>query len=108
MTLDEAIKHAEEVAEEHTEYYASCDKYAEKYRQLAEWLKELKQLRADRDRLLDAFDKIRAEIERAADKQFEIAIGVTDLNERYTHIQMEKAYRHSLNIIDEYKAEVEP
>ena len=50
-------------------------------------------------------DKIRAEIEQAADKQFQIAMGVTDLNERYTHIQMENAYRHSLNIIDKYKAE---
>lgn len=52
-------------------------------------------------------DKIRAEIEQAADKQFQIAMGVTDLNERYTHIQMENAYRHSLNIIDKYKAENE-
>ena len=47
MTLDEAIKHAEEVAEEHTKYnfyggYESCDEIAEEHRQLAEWLKELK------------------------------------------------------------------
>ena len=58
-------------------------------------------------------DKIRAEIEQAADKQFQIAMGVADLNERYSHIQMENAYRHSLNIIDKYiidkyKSEVEP
>ena len=52
-------------------------------------------------------DKIRAEIEQAADKQFQIAMGVADLNERYTHIQMENAYRHSLNIIDKYKTEIE-
>lgn len=52
-------------------------------------------------------DKIRAEIEQAADKQFQIAMGVADLNERYTHIQMENAYRHSLNIIDKYRAESE-
>ena len=50
MTLDEAIKHAEEVAEEHTKYnrfggFESCDEYAKEHRQLAEWLKELKQLR---------------------------------------------------------------
>lgn len=55
----------------------------------------------------DIFDKIRAEIEQVADKQFQIAMGVADLNERYTHIQMENAYRHSLNIIDKYKAESE-
>jgi hypothetical protein len=52
-------------------------------------------------------DKIRAEIEQAADKQFQIAMGVADLNERYTHIQMENAYRHSLNIIEKYKEESE-
>lgn len=53
----------------------------------------------------DVLDKIRAEIEQAADKQFQIAMGVSDLNERYAHIQMENAYRHSLNVIDKYKAE---
>ena len=52
-------------------------------------------------------DKIRAEIEQAADKQLQIAMGVSDLNERYAHIQMENAYRHSLNIIDKYKSESE-
>lgn len=55
----------------------------------------------------EVLDKIRAEIEQAADKQFQIAMGVADLNERYTHIQMENAYRYSLNIIDKYKAESE-
>ena len=39
MTLDEAIKHAEERAS------LSCDECAEQHRQLAEWLKELKQYR---------------------------------------------------------------
>lgn len=56
---------------------------------------------------LGVLDKIRGEIEQAADKQFQIAMGVADLNERYTHIQMESAYRHSLNIIDKYNAESE-
>ena len=64
MTLDEAIKHAEEVAdkkdrekkkwerwlENDSDYRAvtekaSCELCAEEHRQLAEWLKELKQLR---------------------------------------------------------------
>ena len=57
---------------------------------------------------MDTLDKIRAEIRQAADKQFQIAMGVADLNERYTHIRMENAYRHSLNIIDKYKAEFDP
>ena len=54
MTLDEAIKHAEEVAEEKEEQaweaqlqeeYRICKDCAKEHRQLAEWLKELKQLR---------------------------------------------------------------
>lgn len=54
MTLDEAIKHAEEVIKEkegqaweaqlQEEYgmIKSCKEYASEHRQLAEWLKELK------------------------------------------------------------------
>lgn len=54
MTLNEAIKHAEEVAEEKEEQaweaqlqeeYRTCKDCAAEHRQLAEWLKELKQLR---------------------------------------------------------------
>lgn len=37
MTLDEAIKHAEEVGN-------ACDKCAKEHRQLAEWLKDYKRL----------------------------------------------------------------
>ena len=42
MKLDEAIRHAEEVAELNE---AECFECAEEHRQLAEWLKELKALR---------------------------------------------------------------
>ena len=42
MELDEAIRHAEEVAELNE---AECFECAEEHRQLAEWLKELKALR---------------------------------------------------------------
>lgn len=50
MTIDEVIKYAEKVAEEHTKYniyggFESCDKCAEEHRQLAEWLKKLKSLK---------------------------------------------------------------
>ena len=55
MTIEEAIKHAEEVAEEkEKEGKLLCDseagsigclKCAEEHRQLAEWLKELKRYR---------------------------------------------------------------
>jgi hypothetical protein len=62
MTLDEAIKHAEEVAEEKErsaklhqrpnknvkgsgKKYNACIECASEHRQLAEWLRELKELR---------------------------------------------------------------
>lgn len=55
MTLDEAIEHAEEVADEKEKEgkllcnseagSTGCLKCAEEHRQLVEWLKELKQLR---------------------------------------------------------------
>lgn len=55
MTLDEAIKHAEEVVVENLEktkgrnasdpIAINCFECAEEHRQLADWLKELKQLR---------------------------------------------------------------
>ena len=55
MTLDEAIKHAEEVAEEQEKLCKVNDSFnfsqpkwrecAEEHRQLAEWLKELKTYR---------------------------------------------------------------
>lgn len=57
MTLDEAIKHAEEVAEKNEKQaswfwckegnpnYENCVKCAEEHRQLAEWLRELKKYR---------------------------------------------------------------
>lgn len=60
MSLDDAIKHCEEVAEENQaivdscDYYgenmAKCEKCAEEHRQLAEWLKELKELKEDEER----------------------------------------------------------
>lgn len=56
MTIDEAIKHAEEVAKEleeeavkgccdDTEIMNKCTECAKEHRQLAEWLRELKELR---------------------------------------------------------------
>ena len=43
MTLDEAIKHAREKANE--QKCQSCKKCAEEHEQLAEWLEELKEYR---------------------------------------------------------------
>ena len=64
MTIDEAIEHAEEVAEQNEfetriydelnrpgdeEYRNNSCQCAESHRQLAEWLRELKELRAEQD-----------------------------------------------------------
>ena len=46
MTLEEAIKHCEEIAEEERSMCVpGCDKCADEHLQLAEWLKELKAFR---------------------------------------------------------------
>ena len=86
MTIDEAIKHAEEEAQEQdklckryddasgftrshneeirTSAAKQCEKCADEYRQLAEWLKELKQLREQTewitvlDRLPDEYERV--------------------------------------------------
>jgi DNA-directed RNA polymerase subunit RPC12/RpoP len=56
MTLEEAIKHCEEVAEENEKnakninniYKKSCLECASEHRQVAEWLKELKEYKDER------------------------------------------------------------
>ena len=45
MTIDEAIKYAEEVASKECEDWIHCIKCREEHKQLAKLLKELKQLR---------------------------------------------------------------
>lgn len=52
-------------------------------------------------------EDIKTEISVARKRQEEIAYGCNDLNERYTHLQMESAYLHCLNIIDKYTKEQE-
>lgn len=60
MTLDEAIRHCEEVAEEkeqeakeaHVLSGMDCMECAEEHRQLAEWLRELKAYREAREEII--------------------------------------------------------
>ena len=68
MTIDEAIKHAEEVAKAneswHEEYIdtafeqhaLNCKKCAEDHRQLAEWLKILKRVKFEFDEAIRIID----------------------------------------------------
>lgn len=44
MTLDEAILHCEEIADSYKDTVPSCD-CAKDHKQLAQWLKELKEYR---------------------------------------------------------------
>jgi len=72
MTIDEAIKHAEKVAEEKEaqaweaqlqEEYRTikpCKECAEEHRQLAEWLKDYRRLKEQEP----VIDKLKAEIEK--------------------------------------------
>ena len=85
MTIDEAIKHAEEVAD-YDCYNEKQLKCAEEHRQLAEWLKELKENEG-------VLDKIRAEIEQITD-----TMGVS-YNQYVSKIDV-------LQIIDKYRNEV--
>lgn len=83
MTLDEAIKHAEEVAEEkerdrdvrkiHLDnrnthnnivHYEKACKYAEEHRQLAEWLKELRVFKSRKGQWLRMSDLSEQEDDR--------------------------------------------
>ena len=61
MTLDEAIKHCEEEAEKYMEYgiETECYQCGKEHEQLAEWLKELKEARAELDRLYPILENAR-------------------------------------------------
>ena len=74
LSLDEAIEHCEEKAEEEEKqaiwlwsregnpYYTNCVERAKEHRQLAEWLKELKKYRAIFEKVGKIFaDKIFAD-----------------------------------------------
>ena len=94
MTLEEAIKHAEEVAEGHEKIKCikavtleEC-KCAEEHRQLAEWLKDYKRL-LEQENVLD---KIRDEIDAESTKSF-----------KYPNWERAKALEWVLEIVDKYR-----
>ena len=100
MTREELKAHCEKQIAKCEAFYAEDDEKLNSNKLYQEHKLILELLEKE-----SVLDKIRAEIDQAADKQFQIAMSVADLNERYTHIQMENAYRHSLNIFDKCKAE---
>lgn len=92
MTLDEAIKHAEEVMIENLEktkgrnasdpIAISCGECADNYRQLAKWLKELKQLR-EQTRWIPVTKRLPEEREWMGTKRF----GTTISDEVYVTLE---------------------
>lgn len=61
MTIDEAIKHCKEEAEKYMEYgiETECYQCGKEHEQLAEWLTELKEARAELDRLYPILENAR-------------------------------------------------
>lgn len=55
MTLDEAIEHANQVADSYKDTAPAC-KCACEHRQLAEWLRELRQLRIENAKLREGIN----------------------------------------------------
>lgn len=114
MTIDEAIKHCEEVAEEQNKLCERCDRasgYSRSHNEsirtdeakkhekcgfehleLAAWLRELKALKAE-----PVLDKLRAEIRKLDDINPDYPM------DRTVHVSRNEV----LQIIDKYKAERE-
>ena len=111
MTLDEAIKHAEEVADEKKK--EACNLFAvknyeeareciwceEEHQQLAEWLKDYKRF-LEQEPILD---KIRAEIGKSKTKH-ELQLAGNDIKGK---LLISDIYCDIVNILDNYKAEME-
>jgi len=88
MTIDEAIKHAEEIASKECEDWIYCIKCREEHKQLAKLLKELKTQKTP-------LDKIKAEIDNI--NLNEVALKYEN---RFYGFQQEV-----IKIIDKYAAE---
>lgn len=116
MTIDEAIKHAEEVAEEHERHLKvyenmdedrplfreeenECKDCAAEHRQLAKWLKDYKRSKEQEHTL----DKIRDEIKALSPEP--TAYDVVDGNPIKDAVW--ETLADVLKIIDKYKAEME-
>lgn len=111
MTLDEAIKHCEEVVESKRKQVENgnwekgslterdCLECADEHKQLAKWLRDYKRL-LERE---PTFDKIIAEIEQIKSIMNEEIIN----NNRKDLINFVNGLNQSLVIVDKYKAERE-
>lgn len=99
MTIDEAIKHAERVAEANRS--ASCSNLAEEHQQLADWLKELKAYKENQG---DIHRKIKA-IVRYYDYDCQREIFVEELSEAILAVQKCKRNNTSVdaftNLVEE-------
>ena len=99
MTLDEAIKHCEDVEEEKRKDYEracaynipseGCLECAEEHRQLAEWLEELKQLR-EQTRWIPVSDRLPEPINH---REYLVTVAHYD-----------PTYKGRFTMLDEYEA----
>lgn len=80
MTLDEAIEHANQVADSYKDTVPAC-KCAHEHRQLADWLTELKVLRDENARLLERITTQKQTIQSYRDESREWR-GVADARGR--------------------------
>lgn len=105
MTIDEAIKHCEEKAEQlegYAEPYRSmgnCEKCAEEHRQLAEWLKELKQLR-EQTKWIPVFERMPKDGQNVlfCDIDEDIMIGYHVKGEPDTHFAQDGSFEGMKNV----------
>ena len=84
MTLDEAIKHCEEVAENVMHENAEC---AAEHRQLAEWLRELKELREDYEYTKEQAWKRYSKLKERQDIYDRMKECIQDYDEERAHIR---------------------
>lgn len=113
MTLDEAIKHAEEIAEEKEneaqdleyskldwKYEANqCSKSSEEHRQLAEWLKELKDYRERIPSYEAGYNDAKREIALSGEYQRAYERGKKDA-EQTRWIPVSEKYEHHIDHTD--------
>ncbi len=118
MTLDEAIAHAREVAEEkyrdasmyaddnglYAKEYAECRFCAEEHEQLAEWLEELKQLRAE---IAEMHDERQAECAFKKEHDEQIRVDAIDEYKQKILNHLKKYYSSVDRAISEDELKIE-
>lgn len=94
MTIDEAIEHCKEVAKKSD----TCEDCANAHLQLASWLEELKELRVEKERLLDEWCEMSREKASAISNLYELREENRAIKEELESLKA-KDYTKTLNEI---------